>query len=82
MGYRDDGQDAAGAIVKSSTVARKYGIMRLFSKKLKSKSFESRLVAKIRDAYPRLLLARTRQPEYDYEGLRIVNLADWLANAG
>ena len=36
--------------------------------------------AKIKDAYPRLLLARTRQPEYDYEGLRIVNLADWLAN--
>jgi uncharacterized protein len=35
--------------------------------------------AKIKDAYPRLLLARTRQPEYDYEGLRIVNLADWLA---
>ena len=35
--------------------------------------------AKVKDAYPRLLLARTRQPEYDYEGLRIVNLADWLA---
>jgi uncharacterized protein len=34
---------------------------------------------KIRDAYPRILLARTRQPEYDYEGLRIANLADWLA---
>ena len=35
--------------------------------------------AKIKDAYPRLLLARTHQPEYDYEGLRIANLADWLA---
>ena len=34
---------------------------------------------KIKDAYPRILLARTRQPEYDYEGLRIANLADWLA---
>ena len=38
--------------------------------------------AKIKDAYPRLLLARTHQPEYDYEGLRIANLADWLADVG
>ena len=37
---------------------------------------------KIKDAYPRLLLARTHQPEYDYEGWRIANLADWLANVG
>ena len=37
---------------------------------------------KIKDAYPRLLLARTHQPEYDYEGLRIANLADWLADVG
>ena len=35
---------------------------------------------KVKDAYPRFLLARTRQPECDYEGLRIVNLADWLTN--
>ena len=37
---------------------------------------------KVKDAYPRFLLARTRQPECDYEGLRIVNLADWLTNGG
>ena len=34
--------------------------------------------AKIRDAYPKMVLARTRHPESDYEGVRIVNLADWL----
>ena len=34
--------------------------------------------AKLRDAYPRLLLARTRNPETDFEGVRILNLADWL----
>lgn len=34
--------------------------------------------AKIRDAYPRMLIARTRNPETDIEGVRIVNLADWL----
>lgn len=33
---------------------------------------------KIRDVYPRLLLARTRHPESDYEGIRVLNLADWL----
>ena len=34
--------------------------------------------AKIRDGYPRMLIARTRNPETDFEGVRIVNLADWL----
>lgn len=32
----------------------------------------------IRDAYPKMLLARTRQPETDYEGVRIVDIAEWL----
>ncbi len=34
--------------------------------------------AKIRDGYSRMLIARTRNPETDYDGVRIVNLADWL----
>jgi predicted AAA+ superfamily ATPase len=33
---------------------------------------------KIKDAYPKILLARTRQKEFQYEGIRIINLADWL----
>lgn len=33
----------------------------------------------VRDAYPKLLIARTRQPERQYEGIRILDLADWLA---
>lgn len=33
---------------------------------------------KIKDAYPKILLARTRQKEFLYEGIRIINLADWL----
>ena len=32
----------------------------------------------IRDAYPKMLLARTRRPEYQYEGIRVVDIADWL----
>ncbi len=39
---------------------------------------ELRPLAKIRDAYPRLLIARTRHSEYDYEGVRILNISNWL----
>ena len=34
---------------------------------------------KIRDAYPRILIARIYQPEYQHEGIRIIDAADWLA---
>lgn len=32
----------------------------------------------IRDAYPKLILARTRQQEYQYEGILIKDIADWM----
>lgn len=32
----------------------------------------------IKDAYPKMLIARTRNEEYQYEGVRIIDLADWL----
>lgn len=33
---------------------------------------------KIRDAYPKMLLARTRHEESDYEGISIVDISRWL----
>ena len=40
---------------------------------------EVRPLLSIRDAYPKMLLARTKHPEEQCEGIRVVDIAGWLS---
>ncbi|SCW63199.1 hypothetical protein SAMN02910456_02273 [Ruminococcaceae bacterium YRB3002] len=44
------------------------------------KTFEREVapLLKITDGYSKMIIARTYQPEYHYEGIKIIDAAEWL----
>lgn len=44
----------------------------------KTKERELAPLQKIKDAYPKMIITRTGYPEYDIDGIKVIDITEWL----